>query len=97
MDEFDNCICPTRMTTGIPAEFTWPESEIKINGILKNRAEEFWNSTFLFNMLSRCSVVSIPNGLATNGPPTASQIVACSYDYQRVINAVNVLQGSEGL
>jgi len=54
MDEFDCFVCPTLMTTGIPAEFTWPESEVDFNGTRRMVCEEQWNSTFLFNMLSRC-------------------------------------------
>ncbi len=87
MDEFDCFVWPTLMTTGIPAEFTWPESEVDINGTRRMVCEEQWNSTFLFNMLSRCPVMSVPSGLAANAVPRAIQIVARSYDDQRVFDA----------
>lgn len=83
----ESSICPALMTSAIPAEFTWPESEIEIDASKKRAAEEYWNATYIFNMLSRCPTMSMPSGRARNGVASAIQIVACSYHDQRVFNA----------
>jgi Asp-tRNA(Asn)/Glu-tRNA(Gln) amidotransferase A subunit family amidase len=87
MDEYDIFVCPTLMTTGVPNDSTWPENEIEVNGKIRKVSEEHWSATFPFNMLSRCPVMSMPSGLASNGVPTAIQFVARSFDDQRVFSA----------
>jgi len=87
LDEYDLFVCPTLMTTGVPNDSTWPENEVEINGRTVHASEEYWNSTYPFNMLSRCPVMSLPSGLAANGVPTAVQFVARSYDDQRAFSA----------
>ncbi len=92
MDEYDIFVCPTLMTSGIPADAAWPQHEIEINGTIRQVREENWSATFPFNMLSRCPVISVPSGLAANGVPTGIQIVARSYDDQTVFKAALVYQ-----
>ncbi len=92
MDEYDIFICPTLATSGVPAEFSWPQSIVEINGQSRSVREEHWNMTYVFNMLSRCPVMSMPSGVADNGVPTAIQIVARSYDDQRVITAAKAYE-----
>ena len=87
MDDYDIFICPTLMTTGVPNNSTWPENEIEINGKILKISEEHWSATFPFNILSRCPVLSIPSGLAANGVPTGIQLVARTFDDQRVFSA----------
>ena len=36
--------------------------------------------TYPFNMLSRCPVMSLPSGFASNGVPTGIQIVGRTFD-----------------
>ena len=92
MDEYDIFICPTLATAGVPAEFTWPESNVEINGQSLSMDEEHWTLTYVFNMLSRCPVISMPSGLSDNGVPTAIQIVSRSFDDQRVITAAKAYE-----
>ena len=80
IDRYDAFICPTLATTPIPAEFTWPDSEVIINGQPKTLIEENWSLTYPFNMLSRCPVISMPNGFAKSNVPTGFQIVGNPYD-----------------
>ena len=86
MDEYDIFVCPTLTTSGVPADATWPENEVTINGEILRVREEHWSATFPFNMLSRCPVLSLPSGLAANGVPTGIQVVSRSYDDQRVFS-----------
>lgn len=87
MDEYDIFICPTLTTTGVPNDTTWPKNEVEINGQVRHVREEYWSATFPFNMLSRCPVLALPSGLAANGVPTGIQLVARSFDDQRVFSA----------
>ena len=87
MDEFDIFVCPTLMSSGIPAEFSWPQSEIEINGKQRSVTEEHWSATYPFNMLSRCPVISMPSGITANGVPSGIQLVARTFDDQRVFSA----------
>lgn len=43
--------------------------------------------TLLFNMLSRCPVISIPSGIRRDNVPTGIQLVGPSYEDARVIQA----------
>lgn len=92
MDEYHIFICPTLATSKVPAEFTWPASDVEINGKVKATVEERWSLTYPFNMLSRCPVISMPSGLSDNGVPTAIQIVSRSFDDQRVITAAKAYE-----
>ena len=92
MDDHDIFICPTLATSKIPAEFTWPASDVEINGKVKATDEEHWSLTYPFNMLSRCPVISMPSGLSDNGVPTGIQIVSRTFDDQRVITAARAFE-----
>jgi len=48
--------------------------------------------TYPFNMLSRCPVISVPSGFASNGVPTGIQIVARTYDVARVFKAAGAFE-----
>jgi amidase len=87
MDKYDLFICPTLATTQIPAEFTWPSSEVGMNGRIEKMDEEHWSLTYPFNMLSRCPVLSVPSGHAANNVPTGIQLVGKTYDDRAVIEA----------
>ena len=87
MDEYDIFVCPTLATSGVPAKFTWPASEVKINGESNSIDEEHWTLTYPFNMLSRCPVISVPTGLTDNGVPSGMQIVGRTFDDQSVFTA----------
>lgn len=92
MDKFDIFVCPTLMTSGVPAEFSWPHSEIEMNGKRLVMDEEHWSATYPFNMLSRCPVLSMPSGLTSNGVPSGIQFVARTFDDQRVFSAALAYQ-----
>ena len=87
MDDYDIFICPTLATSQVPAEFTWPTSEVTINGEQRDMDEEHWTLTYPFNMLSRCPVISVPTGVTSNGVPSGLQIVSRTFDDQRVFDA----------
>ena len=46
-----------------------------------------WLMTICFNIMSRCPVMSMPSGLASNGVPTGLSIVGRTYDDVSVFRA----------
>ncbi len=94
MDRYDLFVCPTLGTNRIPAEFTWPDSEVVINGQSIVTDEEYWSLTYPFNMLSRCPVLAIPSGLGSNGVPTGIQLVSRTYADRKVIEAGKAFEAS---
>ncbi len=92
MTQYDAFVCPTLATTGIPATFTWPESDYTINGRTETKEEEYWSLTYPFNVLSRCPVLSVPSGRAANGIPTGIQIVGRTYDDETVFSIASAYQ-----
>jgi len=87
MDDYDIFVCPTLATSKVPAEFTWPQSEVTIDDRQRTMDEEHWTLTYPFNMLSRCPVMSVPTGITSNGVPSGLQIVSRTFDDQRVFSA----------
>lgn len=77
--EFNLFICPTNSAHGLPADFDPTVDEIKVDGKAVSPMLG-WTMTSPFNMLSRCPVLSIPTGRATNGVPTGMQLVGPSYE-----------------
>ncbi len=82
----DLLITPTTAATGIAADFEWCTDDLVING-KKVDSLLGWTLTSPFNALSRCPVLSVPSGRATNGVPTGIQIVGPTYEDVRVFQA----------
>ncbi|MXZ81584.1 MAG: amidase [Gammaproteobacteria bacterium] len=80
MDRYDLFVCPTLGTNRVPADYSWPDAVVTINGDTRSRIEESWSLTYPFNMLSRCPVMSVPSGVADNNVATGIQLVARTYD-----------------
>lgn len=62
-----------------------------INGVeLDNYLEAAM--TTVFNIASRCPVLSVPSGLASNGVPTGVQIVGRTYDDTTVFRVAKAIE-----
>jgi Asp-tRNA(Asn)/Glu-tRNA(Gln) amidotransferase A subunit family amidase len=79
MERYDAFICPNATTTRVKADFNYLHDEIEINGVPVN-AELDIAMNHQFNMLSRCPVLAVPSGMASNGVPTGIQIVGRAFD-----------------
>lgn len=77
MENYDLFLCPTTGLPAVPADFD-QTGTLEIEG-KQVRPELGWVLTTPFNMLSRCPVVSVPSGRASNGVPTGVQLVAPAY------------------
>jgi aspartyl-tRNA(Asn)/glutamyl-tRNA(Gln) amidotransferase subunit A len=77
LDLHDALLCPTFPMPALPAE--WNREPQVINGrMTQNWAEILM--TVPFNVCSRCPVMSVPSGRASNGVPTGMSIVGKTYD-----------------
>jgi amidase len=79
-------ICPTIANTGVKADFDYSVDDVAINGVSVN-PKFGWLMTYPFNMLSRCPVLTVPAGYASNGVPCGIQIVGPTYEDSLVFQA----------
>jgi len=79
LDRYDALICPTAGTRGLVAGDDYVGHGLEVGGrALENYFEGLM--TAVFNLFSRCPVLNVPSGFASNGVPTGVQIAARTYD-----------------
>ncbi len=79
LERYDALVCPTAGTRGLAAGDSYLDHGLEVGG----RDVDFYFSALLtpvFNLFSRCPVLSVPSGVADNGVPTGIQIVGRTYD-----------------
>ncbi|MDB4230065.1 amidase, partial [Paracoccaceae bacterium] len=86
LEEYNILICPTTAIPAVPADFDSTKDELKINGKDVNKMLG-WCMTTPFNTMSRCPVLTVPSGQASNGVPTGIQIVGRTYCDEDVFQA----------
>ena len=91
MEGFDLFVCPTNGLPAVAADHDPFQDDFRIND-RRVDAEYGWILTHPFNMLSRCPVMSLPSGIASNGVPTGVQLVAKSYDELSVFRAARAIE-----
>lgn len=79
-------LCPTLAVPAVAAEHDVTDRSFTIDGQPVDPYLD-WCMTPPFNMLSRCPVLSVPSGFASNGVPTGLQIVGRTYDDVSVFRA----------
>lgn len=76
LTNYDALVCPTISKTSFPADgFEPPFGGLYLDHIM----------TYPFNMMSRCPVLSMPSGFASNGVPTGVQIVGRTFEDNQVL------------
>jgi amidase len=79
LETYDALICPTLGTRGFVAGESYVGRPITVDGIELH--DTFRASlTPIFNVMSRCPVLNVPSGFASNGVPTGVQIAGRTYD-----------------
>ncbi len=86
LEAYNVLICPTNALPAVPAEFDQTTDTVTINGKVVNPALG-WVMTTPFNTMSRCPVLTVPSGHASNGVPTGIQIVGRTYSDADVFQA----------
>lgn len=95
LERYDCLICPTNALPAVPAEFDPSCDILQINGV-EVRPELGWVMTTPFNMMSRCPVISVPSGFASNGVPTGLQIVAPTYRDEIAMQVAMAFERAQG-
>ncbi|WP_421913220.1 amidase [Mesorhizobium sp.] len=95
LEKYDVLICPTNAIPAVPAEFDQTTDTVEINGKQVNPSLG-WVLTTPFNMMSRCPVLSIQSGRASNGVPTGIQIVGRTYCDADVFQAAMAYETARG-
>jgi len=76
LEEYDALICPTFAVPALATE--WQHGDIPAG-----RIDNTWMDVMMtvpFNIASRCPVLSVPSGRASNGVPTGLSVVGKTYD-----------------
>lgn len=78
-EDIDVLLCPTIAVTGLQAGNSYVDESVVIDG---QEVPHYLRAmmTFPFNLFSRCPVMSVPSGRASNGVPTGVQVVARTYE-----------------
>ncbi|MGW0587215.1 amidase [Streptosporangium sp. NPDC002607] len=79
LDRYDALLCPTTGAPGLLAGEDYVDTKFTVNGVELDDYLEY-ALTPVFNIASRCPVLNVPSGRASNGMPTGVQIVGRSYD-----------------
>lgn len=86
LEKYDLLICPTNALPAVPADHDQSRHEVRINGKVVDPSLG-WVMTTPFNTMSRCPVLSLPSGRASNGVPTGIQLVGRTYCDEAVFRA----------
>jgi amidase len=91
----DVFVCPTLNLPAVAADHDPFDPDFRVAGVRVD-GESGWLMTHHFNMLHNCPVMSVPSGKASTGVPTGIQIVARSYDDQRVFAVAAAFEAAVG-
>lgn len=86
LQKYDVLVCPTNALPAVVADFDQSVDLVEINGKSVHPVLG-WFMTVPFNMLSRCPVLAVPSGRASNNVPTGIQIVGRAYADASVFQA----------
>jgi Asp-tRNA(Asn)/Glu-tRNA(Gln) amidotransferase A subunit family amidase len=91
LEVYDVLICPTAGIPAFRAGEDFAESKVAIGGV---ELGDYFEAllTPVFNMASRCPVLSVPSGRASNGIPTGVQIVGRTYEDEMVFRVAAALE-----
>lgn len=92
---YDLFVCPTIANAGVAADADYSRDKLEIAGQMID-AKFGWIMTYPFNMLSRCPVLTVPSGRASNNVPTGIQLVGPTYEDEVVFRAAMAYEGVIG-
>lgn len=91
LDDHDVLLCPTMAVAGLVAGDDEAAMRALVNG--KPAGDEYDITMAIpFNIMSRCPVVNVPSGFASNGIPTGLQLAARTYDDERAFRVAAALE-----
>ncbi|WLQ44422.1 amidase [Streptomyces laculatispora] len=91
LDRYDVLLCPTTAIPALKADDDYLSTKVVINGVELDSYLESAMTT-VFNIASRCPVLSVPSGFASTGVPTGVQVVGRTYDDATVFRAAAAIE-----
>ncbi|MFJ2417546.1 amidase [Streptomyces brevispora] len=91
LDRYDILLCPTTAIPALKADDDYLSTKVVINGVELDFYLESAMTT-VFNIASRCPVLSVPSGFASTGVPTGVQVVGRTYDDATVFRAAAAIE-----
>ncbi|MFE9310157.1 amidase [Streptomyces sp. NPDC006706] len=91
LDRYDVLLCPTTAVPALKADDDYLSTKVVINGVELDFYLEAAMTT-VFNIASRCPVLSVPSGFASTGVPTGVQVVGRTYDDTTVFRAAAAIE-----
>lgn len=91
LERYDVLLCPTLGIPAYAADDDYTSTKVVINGVELDDYLEA-SLTTVFNIASRCPVLSVPSGFASTGVPTGVQIVGRTYDDTTVFRAASAIE-----
>ncbi|MER8046631.1 amidase [Streptomyces sp. NPDC094032] len=79
LDRYDVLLCPTLAIPAFDADDDYTATKVVVGGVTLDHYLDAALTT-VFNIASRCPVLSVPSGFASNGVPTGVQVVGRTYD-----------------
>ncbi len=79
LEKYDALICPTLAISSLPVNHDEAATDYEINGRPID-AYVGWSSTWAFNKVAWCPVMSVPSGFGATDMPTGLQIVGRTFD-----------------
>jgi len=91
LDQYDLLLCPTIGTPAFLADDDYTTTRVTVGGV---ELEHYIDAalTTVFNIASRCPVLSVPSGVASTGVPTGVQLVGRGYDDVTVFRAAAAIE-----
>ncbi|MEU1229582.1 amidase [Streptomyces sp. NPDC005828] len=91
LDRYDVLLCPTLAVPAFAADDDYTSTKVVVDGVTLDHYLEAALTT-VFNIASRCPVLSVPSGFASNGVPTGVQVVGRTYDDVTVFRAAAAIE-----
>ncbi|MEU6929624.1 amidase [Streptomyces sp. NPDC046374] len=91
LDRHDVLLCPTLAIPAFDADDDYTSNKVVVDGVTLDHYMDAALTT-VFNIASRCPVLSVPSGFASNGVPTGVQVVGRTYDDTTVFRTAAAIE-----
>lgn len=94
LEKYDALVCPTLAVSSLPVTHDEASMDFTVDG---QRVDAYvgWSTTWCFNNLSWCPVMSVPSGFGDGGMPTGLQIVGRTFDDETVFRIATAFEKSK--
>ena len=93
LEKYDALVCPTLAVSSLPVDHDEASTTYTIN---RKHVDPYvgWSTTWAFNNMAWCPVMSVPSGFGDRGMPTGLQIVGRTFDDPTVFRIATAFEQS---